>query len=200
MMSWILTTLSRLDFVTEIVVDTDSDEIAEVAGSVDVNLTVSRRPDHLGTSSASMNEVIAGVIDRLRLSPAAHIMQTHSTNPFLTATTLATAYGRYLEVAPNTSLFSVTRHQARFFDASGAPVNHDPTELLPTQNLPPLFEENSCFYFFSVAGFCRYQNRVFPMHEKYELSRLESVDIDEPDDLELARSMASNLVPDHFPS
>ena len=46
------------------------------------------------------------------------------------------------------SLFSVTKIQKRLYDQLGRAVNHKPEILLRTQDLPPLYEENSCIYIF----------------------------------------------------
>jgi len=50
------------------------------------------------------------------------------------------------------SLFGVTRLQTRLWDAAGRPLNHDPARLLRTQDLPPVYEENSCLYLFTGAA------------------------------------------------
>ena len=50
-------------------------------------------------------------------------------------------------------MFSVNKHQTRFYLDDGTPINHDPKNLIPTQELEPWYEENSCFYFFSPDSF-----------------------------------------------
>ena len=76
-------------------------------------------------------------------------LQTHSTNPLLTGETLQRAIRTFFDSYPShDSLFGVTRVQTRFWDTHGRAVNHDPDTLLRTQDLPPLFEENSCIYIF----------------------------------------------------
>jgi len=78
------------------------------------------------------------------------------------------------------SLFSVTRVQTRFWDALARPVNHNPAILLRTQDLPPLYEENSCLYHFSratleQAPYGASAERPF----MFEIEKTEAQDIDE---------------------
>ena len=76
-------------------------------------------------------------------------LQTHTTNPLLKAETIAQALKFFAETeGEHDSLFSVTEHQCRFYDKSQNAVNHNPTELIRTQDLAPLYEENSCLYIF----------------------------------------------------
>ena len=67
------------------------------------------------------------------------------------------------------------------------PVNHNPKELLRTQDLPPLFEENSNFYIFSKDAFkAADEKRIGIKPMMYETPKMESVDVDFPEDFELA--------------
>ena len=76
------------------------------------------------------------------------------------------------------SLFSVTECKQRYYDVNQNPINHDPLVLLNTQNLTPIYEENSCFYFFSKKSFRIHKNRIGSHPQLYVLSKIESYDID----------------------
>ncbi len=183
----VLETLTRVPAIERIVVNTDSSEIAEVCRR-EAEVVIHERPPGLCGDLVPMNDIIAH--DLSRLDGAAHILQTHATNPLLTPDTL----GRALEVyaaglEEYDSLFSVTRWQNRFWDADGRPVNHDPTQLLRTQDLPPLFEENSVLYVFSPDVFTRRSNRIGEHPRLFEVTPLEAVDIDEPSDWDLAEAL-----------
>jgi CMP-N-acetylneuraminic acid synthetase len=88
------------------------------------------------------------------------------------------------------SLFSVTRHQTRFYRADGAPINHDPDNLVRTQDLEPWFEENSCLYLFSQASFAATGARIGRHPILFEIPRGEAVDIDDAEDWALAEALA----------
>ncbi len=92
--------------------------------------------------------------------------------------------------APYDSLFTVNRMQTRFYREDGSAVNHDPNVLLRTQDLEPWLEENSCLYLFTRESFARTGARIGAAPMMYETPKLESVDIDEPEDWIMAEALA----------
>ena len=65
-------------------------------------------------------------------------------------------------------------------------MNHDPQVLLRTQDLPPLFEENSCLYLFERESFLVRANRIGEKPVMFEVDSMEALDIDEELDFALA--------------
>ena len=181
---WILDTLSAVPEIDLVVVNTDSEAIADVAMSA--GAVVHRRSPEVCGDDVSMNRVIRD--DLLRIPDAELVLQTHATNPLLTAASVSKAI-RSWDPSKYDSYFSVTRHHARFFDAGLNPLNHDPSELRRTQDLDPVFEENSCLYLFSAAKFHQSNNRLGERRGIVELEALESVDIDEESDWFLAQAL-----------
>jgi len=107
-------------------------------------------------------------------------LQTHSTNPLLKSATISRAIQTFLADYPaHDSLFSVTRLQTRLWDANGHAINHDPAELIQTQDLPPVYEENSCLYIFSRENLARRRNRLGERPLMFEMDAAEAWDIDE---------------------
>jgi CMP-N-acetylneuraminic acid synthetase len=181
----IVQTLQRAQRVGTIYLDTDSDDIADSAtGLTDVE--VIRRKTHLVGDEVSVNLLIA---DFLADHDDEHLLQTHATNPLLTAATVDAAVDRYLSDPSLSSLFTVTRYQARFYFGDLRPINHDPTELLPTQDLEPLYMENSNLYLFSRKGFLENGRRITNKAAMMEMDPLEAVDIDEERDFDFALSV-----------
>ena len=114
-------------------------------------------------------------------------LQTHSTNPLLTGATMARALEIFLDQHPFfDSLFGVTRLQTRLWDQLARPVNHNPAILLRTQDLPPIFEENSCLYVFTRDDLARRHNRIGERPLMFEIDRTEALDIDEELDFRIA--------------
>jgi CMP-N-acetylneuraminic acid synthetase len=182
---WIILSLQKSHYVKDIVVNTDSPEIAENIRQNFARVKIIDRPDEIRGDFVSMNTVIAYDLSQL---PGEHFLQTHSTNPLLNAETIDKAidlYFRNLEM--HDSLFTVTRHNARFYWSDGGPINHNPQEMLRTQDLPPIFEENSNLYIFSRESFKRSGNRRIGLRPYlFEMSKFEAIDIDEEDDFLLA--------------
>jgi CMP-N-acetylneuraminic acid synthetase len=84
------------------------------------------------------------------------------------------------------SLFSVTRWQTRFYDKDGNAINHNPRELIQTQDLPPMYEENSCIYIFTRENLVADRHRIGDHPLMFEIPRLEAVDIDNESDFQIA--------------
>ena len=178
--SFILDTLLSLEEVTKVVINTDArDQLAE-AGCVDSErvLIRDRKPEICG-DLVSMNLVLQ---DDVQNVPADLYLMTHTTNPFLGAKTIREAIRRYDEAGDADSLFTVNKMQTRFYRADGSPVNHDPNNLVRTQDLEPWFEENSCLYVFTGESFERTGARIGERPILMETPPLESIDIDTPDD------------------
>ena len=100
-------------------INTDSERIVDIATkrySKD-RLVIHDRPASLCGDDVPMNEIIAH--DLSVLGGNNYYLQTHSTNPFISATTLSSAYELFIQSfrAGYDSLFSVTQYQARFFDS-----------------------------------------------------------------------------------
>jgi CMP-N-acetylneuraminic acid synthetase len=79
----------------------------------------------------------------------------------------------------------VTPLHTRLWGADGQPLNHDPQELIRTQDLPPVYEENSCLYIFSREQLLQRRNRLGSRPLLFPLEMPEAWDIDEPLDFEI---------------
>lgn len=184
---WVLDALNASDHVGEILINTDSEEIAgEAPKHFDVQ--VLWRPDELLGDMVPMQPLIAHDIE---FTERNLFLQTHSTNPFLTSSTIDAAIEAYLEDDEYDSLFSVTPLHTRLYWPDGRPINHDPEVLLRTQDLPPILEENSCIYLFSRETFQRTGHRLGQRPAMFEMDALEAVDIDEEHDFRIAEALAA---------
>jgi len=180
----IIETLLAVPAVNEIVVDTDSDPVIDGLRRNFPQVKIIDRPEHLRADDMPMNEIL---IHDTEQYPADFYLQTHSTNPLLKAETISDAIQAFKNNYPELdSLFSVTRWQSRFYDRDGNAVNHNPRELIQTQGLPPMYEENSCIYIFNRANLIAKRHRISDKPLMFEIPRLEAVDIDEESDFQIA--------------
>lgn len=191
--AWILDSLLELPEIDEVVINTDARHILAENGLVEggrVRIR-DRRPDLCG-DTVSMNKILA---DDIAASPAETYLMTHTTNPMLSADTIRAAIEAYRAgVAAGTadSLFTVNRFQTRFYREDGGAVNHDPDNLIQTQDLEPWFEENSCLYIFTKDSFVTTNARIGKKPVLFPISKLEAVDIDTPDDWAIAEAFAGH--------
>ena len=179
----ILTTLQKVPEVREIVVDTDSTEIIAGLKRSFPEVHVIDRPEHLRADEISMNTILLHDISQ---APSELYLQTHSTNPLLKAETISAAIHKLVDAMPQyDSLFSVTRLQTRLYDQHGKAINHDPRVLIQTQDLPPVYEENSCIYLFPPQTLQQNGTRIGKHPILFETDPDESWDIDEEIDFKL---------------
>lgn len=178
----IIETLLECPSITEICINTDSPFILRDA-PIHFPVTLLKRPEHLCSGLEPMNNILLYDVEHIE---ADLYLQTHSTNPLLTAETISNAIEVFLQPGEHDSLFGVTRLQTRLYNVQGDPVNHNPEELLRTQDLPPVFEENSTLYIFSKKILKERGNRIGYNPILFEVSREEAVDIDEETDFIVA--------------
>mgnify|MGYP001828769402 FL=1 len=94
--------------------------------------------------------------------------------------------GALLDVYPAyDSLFSVTRRQIRLWDQLGRAINHNPEILLQTQDLPPIYEENSCLYITTRQTLVSRHNRLGARPLMFEIEAQEAMDIDDEIDFQI---------------
>jgi len=186
----ILNTLNDCPEIDTIVVDTDSEIIIEGLRVDFPQVIIIERSAALRADDIPMNDVL--LFDTGQV-PADLYIQTHSTNPLLRSETISNAIRSFHEQSDEyDSLFSVTRLQTRLWDENTKPVNHNPNILLQTQDLPPIFEENSCIYIFTAEKLRERRNRIGEKPMMYEIKPGEALDIDEESDFMIADIILKN--------
>ncbi len=181
---YIVSSLFACPLVTAVVIDTDSQTIQEDVKNNFPQVVLLERPEHLRAGTVPMNDVLLNDVVQVE---ADYYLQTHSTNPLLKAETITKALEEFLNSYPiYDSLFSVTRLQTRLWDSLTRAVNHNPAILLRTQDLPPVYEENSCLYIFTRQILESKHNRIGDRPLMFEIDRLEATDIDEELDFRIA--------------
>lgn len=183
----IVETLLKCPEIGKIVIDTDSPDVREGVSKYFPSVDVLDRPEHLRADDISMNEVL---LYDTSLYPADLYLQTHSTNPMLRSESISKGIGILRQYYPgNDSLFSVTRIQSRLYDELARPINHNPNILIQTQDLPPVYEENSCLYLFTRDNLEKRRTRIGDRPYLLELDPSEAWDIDEEIDFRIADLM-----------
>jgi len=194
---WILDTLLAVPEIDDVVINTDARSILSENGLNDGDaggriVIRDRKPEICG-DFVSMNLVLG---DDVKNTESDYYFMTHTTNPLLSAKSIHSLIGDFVEGESSggcDSLFTVNKHQTRFYKADGSPINHDPENLIRTQDLSPYLEENSVGYLFSPVSFEKTGARIGEKPLLFETPPLESVDIDEPADWFVAESLLMRI-------
>jgi CMP-N-acetylneuraminic acid synthetase len=179
----ILETLLSVPEIQEVVVDTDSEPVMDGIRRFFPDVKLIQRPGHLRADDVPMNDILLYDTEQIESD---FYLQTHATNPLLKAETVSRAIEAFLLAYPSyDSLFSVTRLQARLYFQDGRAINHNPRQLIQTQDLPPVYEENSCLYLFTRDNLIKWHHRIGATPLMFEIPADEAWDIDEELDFEI---------------
>ena len=179
----IIDTLLAVPEIETVILDTDSEPVMDGVRRHFPTVKLIQRPEHLRADDVPMNEIL--LYDTAQVQ-ADFYLQTHSTNPLLKPETISRGVKIFFEAYPKyDSLFSVTRWQTRLYFQDGRAINHNPLELIQTQDLPPVYEENSCLYLFTRENLARKRHRIGDKPYMFEIDKSEAWDIDEELDFEI---------------
>ena len=189
---WMLDTLLAVPEIDSVIINTDATDQLLLAGLDDSQVLLRERPAELCGDFVSMNDIIRNDIDN---SDFDIYLMTHVTNPLISTETVYKAISAFHKQDAS-SLFSVNRFQTRFYSKDGSPINHDPENLIRTQDLEPWYEENSCIYLFTRDSFFKHNARIGSNPIMFETPKFESADIDEPEDWMIAEALLRRLPTD----
>ena len=189
---WIISTLLTVPKITGIVIDTDSNDVELWKLAENPKIQIKKRAPHLLGDFVSMNEIIW---DYLATASENEFLMTHTTNPFLSQTTIMMAIEEYFtrKQIGYDSLFSVSPIQGRLFNKNVEPINHNPLKLIRTQDLETVFLENSCLYLFDKVAFMKSNSRIGVKPFLLPIPALDSIDIDTKEEWDLAQKIALGL-------
>jgi len=192
---WTLDTLLAVKEIDQIIINSDAREILAENGLIETDRIVirDRNPEICG-DMVSMNLIIE---DDVKNVDADIYLMTHTTNPLMTVETVKGALDYFQKQKNNgsaDSLFTVDKIQTRFYREDCSAVNHDPDNLLRTQDLEPWFEENSNLYIFTKEAFAKTNARIGAKPIMFETPKFESIDIDTPADWDFGIVVSEYLV------
>lgn len=163
------------------IVGSDDDAILAAAASEGA-ITIKRLPEYCDEKTRSWNEVIANMCEQVS---GDLIVWAHCTNPLISPKT----YDKAVEAFVNSdkdSLISVTRVQSHLW-RGGSPFNFNPKAArhAVAAELEPVFYQNGGIFIAKRQDMIKWKY-VYNNPVLFELSDIESVDIDEPSDFAIA--------------
>lgn len=185
--------LQQADSVDRVIVGTDSESLAKIATDAGAEV-VYRDAECCDESVASANMMIADFVSKVHTDV---VMWAHCTNPFVQTETYESAVKTFFEEQDNgyDSLVSVLKVQEHLWSPDKKPFNYDPyQERHPlASELPTYYKQTGAFFVQEHTTMKRnkyfFANRPF----LFTTTELESVDINTPYDLEMARALQQHF-------
>lgn len=182
---YILSTLLIVEEIDEVYVYCSNPDIKEFIPN---GVKFLRRSESLDQDTTKMNEVLSSFAEDI---PADVYVMTHTTAPFISKESIDKGLNAVLSGKYDSS-FAAKKLQD-FLWKDGKPFNYELNNIPRTQDLPPLFEETSGFYIFKSDVMTKLNRRIGNKPYIVEVSEIESVDIDEPEDFMIADAIFNHL-------
>jgi len=181
---WIIETLENVDEIDKIIINTDAEKVIRNAAE-QFEVEISVRPERLRNEEVTTN-IIKYEVNR---NDSNIYLHTYATNPLLTADTISDAIKKFKNSPEHDSLLPVTAHQKWFYDADFEPLNHDPLELERTQDMEPIYEDNSAIYIYTKETIRKTGHRLGYNPLPFEIDQIEAIDIDVWTDFKIAEHL-----------
>lgn len=186
--------------IDQVLVDSDDPEVLEFSRarqqqwSGPASLRVRRRPDELGRSETSTDELIRYALETV---PCRTLVWTHVTAPLFHSAWYERALDAYRsrDIREHDSLLGVTPLRTFVWDRDG-PLNYERKDgrWPQTQEIAPLYEVNSTIFIVSHALGSELGDRVGRAPLFFEVPATIGLDVDWEDDFRLAEVAYRALV------
>lgn len=183
------------DAIDRTIVSTDDIAIADAARLEGAEIVV--RPSQISGDDAKSEDALLHAICSLKANEGdlpGIVAFVQCTSPFITPEDVDAAV-RLMEETNSDCAFTATRHHAfvwrRTPHSSAVGINHDFSERPRRQERKEEFVETGAVYAMRTKGFLAAGHRFFGKIAIHEVPRLRAMEIDEPEDLDCARILAS---------
>lgn len=177
----ILKTLQSVRNADEIYVYCSDDTVIEYLPE---GIKYLKRSAVLDRSETKINEVLQSFA---RDIPADIYVLAHATAPFVSAGSITYGIDKVLSGQHDSAL---TVHKMQeFVWKDGCPLNYDLSAVPRTQDLDPLFIETTGLYIYTYDLIAKRNIRIGDSPCLIEVSKIESVDINEPVDFDIANAL-----------
>jgi CMP-N-acetylneuraminic acid synthetase len=189
----------------DIFIDTDSQEVlkeCETDSKLSNVTSYMRNKVFIDIENDSENKVspsnlmIENFLDKYVTDYDEQIALIHVTSPFLKKDTLLNAFSKMIQGGFETANSVYSIRDFAYFGEDYKPINFNPRIIQRTQDLKKISFSCGAFFLFSKESFKKYNNRTAQKQGKnmfYEISKIEAVEIDTKEDLEVARIIYRGL-------
>ena len=183
---YILNTLLSVEGIDDVYVYCSNPDIQEF---IPDGVKYLRRSETLDTDNTKMNEVLKSFANDV--SADIYVM-THTTAPFVKVESIKKGLDM-VKSGEYDSAFAAKKLQD-FLWKDGKPFNYELNNIPRTQDLPALYEETSGFYIYKGDVISKYNRRIGEKPYIVEVGEIESIDIDELEDFEIADAIFNHLM------
>ena len=145
-----------------------------------------KRPEYLDLPTSNFTQIFMLFMEQ---NDADIYVYAHATAPFISVDTMKQCI-EAVQSGEFDSAFCAVKLQDYLWQ-DGEPLNFDATNLPRTQDLKPIYQETSGVYVFTKGVFETYHRRIGRKPFIKEVSFKEAVDIDNPEDFDLAEALVN---------
>ena len=182
---YILTTLLKVKEINDVYVYCSNPEIQDC---IPDGVKYLKRSELLDRDTTKMNEVLQAFAKDV---PADIYVMTHTTAPFISAHSISKGLDAVITGSYDSS-FAAKKLQD-FLSKDGKPFNYELDAIPRTQDLPALYEETSGFYIYKSDVMIKHNRRIGNAPYIVEVGEIESIDIDEAEDFEIADAIFNHI-------
>lgn len=148
-----------------------------------------KREAWLDTAKAKCQDIVDAFLNEIETDL---IVLIHVTSPFLKKESIEKCV-RAVVSGDYDSAFTAARVQD-FLWKDGRPLNFNPEYIERTQDLPIVYKESVGCYVFTKDSYLKTRRRIGKKPYICEISKIEEIDIDYPEDFEMANAVYMNVL------
>lgn len=187
MVYYAINNAKKSEYVTDIIVTTNSNEIISIAKQMGVK--VRRRSSDLCSTQVSLDKVINDVRNDVEFEDYDYIITMQSISPTLKSATLDKAVSKCMETGCDTMISVTNRANFYWTEKENETVAYNPDRMNKHQ-LPPFYMETGAFLI-TKPVFITDNSRIGHKCELFELSSDEAIDVFTFGDLKQAENILS---------
>ena len=182
---WVLHAAVCSQYIDEVYVSTDCEEIASVVENLDLEIKVIDRPANLATDEASTESVMLHFVEQIDFDL---LVTIQATSPMLSAKLLDDAYVEFIHGAYD-SMLSASRIKRFFWQEDGTPINYEPINRPRRQEFKGSLMENGAFYITTRDALLNHGCRLAGNIGVFETPESLATEIDSIEDWEIVERL-----------
>ncbi len=170
--------------VDNVYLDSESEAIIrDVKDLEKKGLNIIKRPNELADNGIGANEMMMYALHQVDETDL--LCQTFCTSPLISEKTIDNCILKFRE-SEHDSFLTVLKTQ-EYFWIDGKPLNYDLVNVPNSFDLEPYMMETHGLYGITVPALLKFKTRIGKNPLLVPISKIESIDINEPDDVEIVR-------------